>query len=929
MNTKSKIHYIDLKPGVGKTHWAINRMVDHLVKSPCEADGVIVYVAPTIALLKEVLEKIKAEGVLLNNVYTITSTSGSAVKETIRSVFEGYDTYLRVKQEFLRANKPIDTKEFEDTVLLQCFKENRNSKINDGGIVLMTHEAFWMSDFAGDRPTFLHQDKIEVIMDETRQCFLGNIDIHITKEGLYDKCLQYFDIQPETTFTEVSQSLIDPDSLYARLPELYNELSKKEREKLKEFVTRYGANIYIKVKAYATEKQKDSFCIDFVQIPYAGLVGWKNLTIIASFYRDSQLYHIIEASKSIGNMRYAFEQVNISDQINAKERIKWLRTRYKSTDITYVFTNRVSLSNYKNGLVAYNQHHKTGSFLDKVESTIMALASFKGTEHDKWATFQSLKSIGSLFAESEIVEPPESDGALDQTLVSMKFTFKHDSLDADLTKLIKNIGSFLAPISPIEYAATVATNIAVCWRQQHPYYVETESSQSVCPSIALNSKFLLNINAKNFMDDLSDPESLWDRWIPKPVQARCDKLIGDMRGLNRYSNYNVVLFLSAVRPYPALVEWFEEFCPSYDPDVDITLGYCIQTIMRCAIRNIQSTQNVLLVLPDRYLAQQVYLRFDGLPKFMEPIDLGANESILITAKDLIVDKVMETEDAKTKMQKYRKTDRYKKMYARYKTKPKTLCRNAYLKEAIPEEYSSSARITAYRKRKELLTKYGDRPEVATAIKEYDDFIDRCKYYSSRATHQFAALWARDSSSLIDKYVKPKQKALLQETSEASEPLSFKTTASFKKAVLAKGFSKDTLFSYYYVKKTIKTLQSDISDIRGVLRLPYMRNFPIEHATQISEYLTSLECKANVLRLQVQAFDDARDSFIKRVMSQTKKESETAVLEKVKPNITEFFPKVGSVRKTLEVKEAFKALLKHCVTYDGECVYLSALEKYAK
>lgn len=127
----------------------------------------------------------------------------------------------------------------------------------------------------------------------------------------------------------------------------------------------------------------------------------------------------------------------------------------------------------------------------------------------------------------------------------------------------------------------------------------------------------------------------------------------------------------------------------------------------------------------------------------------------IETRDFVVDKSTEAMDAKAKMQKYRKTDRYKKTYRQYKAKPKTVCRNAYLKDAIPNEYSISARIAVYKKRKEVLTKYGNSPEVATMIKEYDDFIERCKYYRSRAIHQFASLWTKDSASLIDKYIKTK------------------------------------------------------------------------------------------------------------------------------------------------------------------------------
>jgi hypothetical protein len=73
-------------------------------------------------------------------------------------------------------------------------------------------------------------------------------------------------------------------------------------------------------------------------------------------------------------------------------------------------------------------------------------------------------------------------------------------------------------------------------------------------------------------------------------------------GLNCYDDRNVLAFLAAVNPSPAMVRFYAERLPKYDFSKDYVADVANQSVCRLSLRDVDSKERVLVIVPDQNIA---------------------------------------------------------------------------------------------------------------------------------------------------------------------------------------------------------------------------------------------------------------------------------------------------------------------------------------
>lgn len=79
-----------------------------------------------------------------------------------------------------------------------------------------------------------------------------------------------------------------------------------------------------------------------------------------------------------------------------------------------------------------------------------------------------------------------------------------------------------------------------------------------------------------------------------------------VHGLNQYYEHNVVVFLAAVNPKPALARFFRHYLPDYNSDRDYVADVCAQCVCRGSVRDTRLNQSSLVIVPDNNVMHLLY-----------------------------------------------------------------------------------------------------------------------------------------------------------------------------------------------------------------------------------------------------------------------------------------------------------------------------------
>ncbi len=627
MQKSQIVYYTNAIPGSGKTHWAVQKIIEHLSN---DSTDVILYCAPTIQLLRSVYDTI-LENLPKNcdasSLKLICSDTSSDINDYLAASFKNLSVFY--ESTALRNSKLSD----------DVFPVFNSTAIRPGNVVFITHAAFWNANFRLRNNTFKLKKRITLIIDEARDCYISSVSFCINDIHTAQKFKKYLNFSYSDDFAIIDpiklsknflrcngfhEYLFDSGSINVSVIELLDKLSKK-------------SNVDLYVFCHS-DTRSHRFILSVIRAPYEALYGWKNVYLLSAFYEYSQLYHMLKSANSSSNSKYTYSQINITDEVIDKTHLEKIKTRLKNTTISWVYDSPVSFSKYRDCVPAkvtdvsdikdmvYPYQRLLSLFLSvpeykqayminntKLAEFVKEFLSATCTQQLTWDYEQIIKSrLNRLF--SAFNETSEDFKSYSSDVLKDVYSYIFDNQNA----LIPFNGTTLASL--------------------YAYEIISRSSKST-------PQFLLSINNRNpnkvhsHETIISKQESIetsqsnmtanWMLNVPAIIQSYAIPLRGNPSGLNTYKQHDYAAILSSYLPPPDLIRWFNRFCPSYDANNDFNLGQTIQVMMRCSVRDSDSTTSPLIVLNSKTQANRIKGLLYSLPNLLDPCKLDLPKVDLI------------------------------------------------------------------------------------------------------------------------------------------------------------------------------------------------------------------------------------------------------------------------------------------------------------
>lgn len=729
------IQYIDAYPGTGKTHWAINRMAQFLIehitavieKREPDLDKhgqLFFYVAPTNNLIKEISASIKET--VYNRIFNQTNDENRALDFSERAANR---VYILTLESLAHTQQPISRlltyagRAYNENckMMYECFKDqNGTSKYQfesnvepltereqsiyltsdmqyfTGCVVFITQAAFWSANFceSSSMKTFYNRSSTNIIIDEARSCNCDSTEVSLSYDAYkYISSLSNSSSNDLNSYHKVDKSLFFEDEIRAKLSTM---LSLDQFSKLYSFLNMYeSASFFIKYNVKNTKAKTAQHPIKaslvVMQVPYAALIGWKDITLMSAFFKQSQLYAVIKCAKNIEQIEYDFNLVNITPFALDEDRIKLLHKRFQNATLTWIFDNYNNISKrvYNSGVVVRSDEFNAKNVYAEISKNFEILKSKESAE---------LKTRN--IANSAFTSRAEYS-AYEQSLHYVKYsTVKDFLLNCPSKQLVDNFvrnNPTAIPVSPIEVAIRRTIEYAREWTFANNALFKNNKSKKLFKSQAAQS-ILINFNKT--LGFGFNSYNVFTK-LPSKLREQFTPLTTDARGLNLYKQFSIIAVLSAFNLPPDIKAWFDQYCCEtlvkdgkkvlhcwYDQYQDIALGQVIQTMMRCSLRDTTLDNKVLIILSTKKIAYNINAIFNKSFNLKDPLELfpkvkGACSLVHASmAYDKTYDSVREELRAKkaAAQREYTNTSSYLKANLKSNTRKLTdeeLCYKAY------------------------------------------------------------------------------------------------------------------------------------------------------------------------------------------------------------------------------------------------------------
>jgi hypothetical protein len=256
-----KVKYISGLPGIGKTEWAVRRMVE-VLKSE---EGLVLYVAPTTRLLREVHERLATE-----------------CPERIKHIRKFYTESVGAGQ--------------VGSSFVSALRGKRNSngrkikEIKEGSILLMTHQGFMSVH------TIPRSEELELIFDESRKCIARGKELKFytpEQRQALEQCLDINTSEANSTFHRIT-ARPGASTKFAELSKQL-EFNGKQRSAVQSLIDMAGnprVEAYLKYRG-SKDSEKSSLRMFEVILPSRIFEGFKDVTLLSAFFEESQMYHLL------------------------------------------------------------------------------------------------------------------------------------------------------------------------------------------------------------------------------------------------------------------------------------------------------------------------------------------------------------------------------------------------------------------------------------------------------------------------------------------------------------------------------------------------------------------------------------------------------------------------------------------------------------
>ena len=780
------VQYVNAFPGSGKTHWLQKTLIRYIITWQKRKDAkqydkllnmpqLMICVFPTNALINEVLAKITAK---IRADDTLADRADILCKKLVSVTYDSlqekqmYSKHNNVKMSLHKyaisfSNQCLNLAESiiaEGNVAhakaaykLKSLLDSRVSIDEDlsdyhlcpGNVLFITQLAFWTanhSEFSNTQSisSFANKHLCNVYIDEARSCQMSSTCLklsNVAKE--YLSTLVSFN---SSSYTAINSSVLLTNEVKVKLLDLF---SLREAMSFISFLEQQSF-AFIKLTG-------SSLTIVVIQVPYDALIHWRRITLMSAFFEESQLYAVIKCMHNIQKLGYKINLVNVTDKIISKERQKALFNRFSSATISYVFDTSCNASKhlYNKGIVFKCNEQQ----LEKEYSLINAIYSY----------VQKSKKLPSLAAYLNNFNHQKNNIP---TLVKDSSKALQNPIIATLCKESKAFSIS----SPIQAAVELSVDYAKRWLSTN----NLASSDQLCNNRFLQKQILISYNKT-----LNYPPISSDTLISNSLQCQYTKLYGDVRGLNKYSDFSIISVLSAFNLETSILSWFSQYCVDtknnkvfkYNAYLDFTLGQYIQTMLRCSLRDTSSRDKVLILVSTKKLAYDLNTVIDNAAIVKSPTELFGKNTLICTVKtskscvanlpELVIERNKKIRAQQ--VQNYRKSQKFLiyQISKAENTSEKELLKEAYLDfhfnkspECLERAKLNSA-IYRLKKNKEnsavnaskLVNLLIRRNKLQNTIKQLrqnivKEFIDKYRHYTLGDTSIFSYLAESISSTKL-------------------------------------------------------------------------------------------------------------------------------------------------------------------------------------
>lgn len=583
---RTLVYKVNAFPGTGKTYFAWKECILKVLCSPNPGDTVVVYAAPTLLLLNQVISDIYKElaatpellarnRAALKRMHLVVSKQNAmrAENRPPKGPASGYLNWL-IRQ------VPDGTRTQDQ--LRRLF--NMRPALQGGNVIFTTHETVVSATTAE------WKSRCSLIFDEARSCLVDNCSIDITKE-LYDYLYSTCSVTPvggrSNGFLRWNSAAPLNRNKSGELVKDGNEFSALTKsalirsENLKRFLDSIE-NPLVDVWTTKATLTDDGFIhVHVILCPSYVFYGWGKVLCLSAFFDKSQMGHYLESMRIDpdspdplieGHPWYRVEIMDVTKQVVDPLRMEQAKNRLENAWITYVFDeNQISMNALAYGLVLPKTTRQEAIYAAHRDWGVAYRRLTSGAINTKIKLSKNARPTPyRLLVERSADVPSVASTAL-----------------APILERLKPLRTSVAT-----YMALSAARLSEMWHKRR----KLPHAPLLC---AMNQSDAVQRN-KSVLETYGIDK------IVNKARKRCEfpaKMM--VHGLNRYTNLRSAAFLASLRMEPSQARLFKEIIPGYNADIDRTVDHCIQFLWRTNIRDPESRKACLFIVTDKTVAEAV------------------------------------------------------------------------------------------------------------------------------------------------------------------------------------------------------------------------------------------------------------------------------------------------------------------------------------
>lgn len=593
------ISYISALPGSGKTHWAIQQIMENRKKPK----SVILYVAPTRILIDSVQSHIE-------------NAIKMAKRKGVGKVRALYSTLVDIEPTYV--TKPGKRGESTLSQVYSCLKDAKR-----GDCVLITHATFikLASEFEGQENVRVFFDEACDMMLDTMSVNIGRSLVHIEKMGSLVKQKQFIvggsgdeiNKYPIYEYRGIDEVLFsqyigfdDCESAIKKDPKVDQFLYYARNERTKLFMVRYLAD-----KDMPKIAPNGELALDQKPIPaqFIGMVsdtmfdGFNDVTILCAYFESTLMYHVLSKTQDMENIT---RLVKVD-----KERLAKLNKRLAKTLIVPIQPDEdYAHSNSKHALLNYYWVS---------QSTHLMLYSLY---------VDLKKQLDRVVGISDFIDLFGSENGVDLTNPGSYVTSKPTSKECKkIREILANYNlTNIKTGDPLLFPSDVAVGLVGYINsiiEEHQCTVKDKPKAFVRKILqtelnkGVTFKTLCSENRKAHGKTLA----IYNNGeIQNNVMEHFDKknleltfLSSKCHGLNEYSGYANIISLAALYPKPDIRNFYTAVVPQYDTQEDWMINTLAQCVYRTSLRDPESEDFIVIIVPNILIARSLQLKLKALP----------------------------------------------------------------------------------------------------------------------------------------------------------------------------------------------------------------------------------------------------------------------------------------------------------------------------